>query len=187
MKIHQRCSAALLLAITLSTALLAGCGRTASPVSPTVVGKWNVTYGAPVIVSVELTGTDAYSMTAANPVTLTGGSPCQLPVGTTIATFSGRGASYTGQHGLWNTSNCSFARWTTLRLALNGNTAIANLGTGGILDLTRMPVAVTAKEHPTGWLWLVLIVFPVSLIAYLLVRRRRRGSGSATQSPSTNA
>jgi hypothetical protein len=180
MKNRQRCSAVLLLAVTLSTAMLTGCNSAGRSASPTIVGEWNVTYGNPVVVDVKLTRADAYSMTAKNRVTLTGGSPCQLPIGTTIATFSGSGASYTGQHGLWNTSNCSFAQWTTLRLALSGNTAIATFGTGGTLKLTRLSPVVATRKHPLLWLWLVLLALLISIITFLLLHRWRQDARSAT-------
>ena len=50
------------------------------------------------------------------------GASCYLPVGTVIATFHSTGnRSYAGRHGLWSTSDCSFAHWTRLTLKLSRN------------------------------------------------------------------
>ena len=58
-------------ALLMSVGLLAACSS--SPTAPTVVGTWHVKYGAPAVVSIESTGTDAYTMTGKTPVTVTGG------------------------------------------------------------------------------------------------------------------
>ena len=111
-----------------------------------VIGEWNVTYGAPAVVTISSTGTDSYTMVAETPVEVTGSS-CSLPVGTTIATFSGSGTSYTGEHGLWNVSTCAFVEWTSLSLTLSGNSMIEYLGNGEVHTLTRV-------SPPHGY-WLV--------------------------------
>jgi hypothetical protein len=150
--------------------LLAGCGQGAT--ATTVVGTWKVTYGAATVVRIGSTGTDKYSMTARTPVQVVGGSTsCHLPVGTVLATFSGHGTSYTGLHGLWSRSNCSFASWTSVNLTVNGKTALAAFGDGESLTLTRVPAA--AATSGDAWLWLVLVLVVVGAIAYLVVRRRR--------------
>jgi hypothetical protein len=136
--------------------LLAGCGQGATATT----------------VRIGSTGTDKYSMTARTPVQVVGGSTaCHLPVGTVLATFSGHGTSYTGLHGLWSQSNCSFASWTPVNLTVNGKTALATLGDGESLTLTRAPAA--AATSGDAWLWLVLVLVVVGAIAYLVVRRRR--------------
>lgn len=101
-----------------------------------IVGDWNVTYGAPAVVTISGSG-GAYTETAKSPVRVTGSS-CYLAPGTIIATFSGLGTSYTGQHGLWYVNNCSFARWVSLRLTLNGNTLKGVFGDGGTVIFTRV-------------------------------------------------
>jgi hypothetical protein len=125
-------------------------------------------------VTVQSTSADAYSITAASGVTLTGGSACQLPIGTTIATVTGQGASYSGQHGLWNPSDCSFAYSTTLALTLNGNTVVEHLGNGDSVNMTRLASVTPAKHSRTLWPWIVLFLLVSSAIAYLLIHRRRR-------------
>ena len=107
---------------------LSACGApVAAPPSP--VGTWRVTYGAPALVRIEATGSDQYVITAATPVTVTGAT-CQLPIGTAIATMTGSGTAYTGQHGLWNIANCAFAQYTTMSLTVNGDNAVEQLGNG---------------------------------------------------------
>jgi len=150
--------------------LLAGCGHGAT--ATTVGGTWRVTYGTATVVRIGSTGTDKYSMTARTPVQVVGGSTsCHLPVGTVLATFSGQGTSYTGLHGLWSVSNCAFASWTSVNLTVNGKTALATLGDGESLTLTRVPAA--AATSGDAWLWLVLLLVVAGAIAYLVVRRRR--------------
>src|SRR3954470_8614338 len=105
---------------------LAGCGHSADP--NTVLGAWKVTYGAPSEVTIKATGDHAYAMTAKTPVTVVR-STCRLAIGTTIARFSGKGRSYAGKHGLWNTQSCAFVESTTLGLKLTGtDTATETLG-----------------------------------------------------------
>jgi len=105
----------------------AAAATTADP----IVGDWNVTYGAPAVVTMTLSG-GVYTVTAKTPVQVTGSS-CDLPVGTIIATFSSTGGNtYSGQHGLWYTSDCSFGFWDglTLTLSSDGNTLTGVLAGG---------------------------------------------------------
>lgn len=93
-----------------------------------LVGNWSVTFGNTTVVAISFEE-GAYTVTATEPVQVTG-SPCYLPPGTVIATFSGAGNSYSGKGGLWNTSNCSFLEWTSLELTLDGNALTASYGSG---------------------------------------------------------
>jgi hypothetical protein len=156
--------------------------RGANPIDAapaTIVGTWKVTYGSPAVVKIELTGANAYTMTAKTPVTLTGGSSCHLAIGTVIATFSGSGSSYTGRHGLWHRNDCLFAYWTTLSLTLNGNRVIETLGNGEAHTLARVPLAVTTNNRAKSWwwLWLLLLALIIVTIAYFIFRRKRQDGG----------
>jgi len=87
-----------------------------------------VTYGAPATVTITLAG-GMYTEIAKTPVEVTGSS-CDLPVDTIISTFTQTGqGTYAGKHGLWFTSNCSFATWAdvTLTLTAGGNRLIADI------------------------------------------------------------
>jgi hypothetical protein len=78
-------------------------------------------------------------MTALTPIELTGGSPCSLPKGTLIAMFSGTGKTLTGQHGLWNSSNCAFVEWTSLSVTVKSNNKLVEqLGNGETHKLKRV-------------------------------------------------
>jgi hypothetical protein len=168
----RRCGVALAV-LAFGLGALAGCGHSATP--NTVLGVWKVTYGAPSEVTIKATGDHAFAMTAKTPVTVVR-STCRLPIGTTIARFSGKGPSYSGQHGLWNTQSCALAEQTTLGLKLTGtDTAIETLGNAEARTMTR--VSTPAATHNHGWLWL-LLVFLVAVIAYLAVRRRRQPAGA---------
>ena len=83
-----------------------------------------------------------YTVTAKSPVRVTGSS-CDLPPGTVIATFSSTGGNtYSGQHGLWYTSDCSFGRWDPMSLTLSsdGNTLTGVLSGGyGTVIFTKRP------------------------------------------------
>jgi hypothetical protein len=108
-----------------------GVVRAAADTADPIVGDWNVTYGAPAVVTMTLSG-GLYTVTAKTPVEVTGAT-CFLPVGTTIATFSSTGPNaYSGQHGLWYISDCSFGYWDpmTLTLSSDGNTLTAVLAGG---------------------------------------------------------
>ena len=114
-------------------------------------------------------------MTAKTPVTVVA-SKCELREGTIIATFSGNGTSYVGQHGLWNTSNCMFAYWTTLDLSLTDQTATAKLGTGAVFILTRVPTNPPAGVNGFWWAFIVLLLaLIVATITYLILRRTDQG------------
>ena len=98
-----------------------GVAASATARSHPVVGNWKVTYGAPAVVTMSLSGR-VYTETAKTSLRVVGSS-CDLPAGTVIATFhSTGGRTYAGRHGLWSTSNCSFAQWTkwSLKLSRNG-------------------------------------------------------------------
>jgi hypothetical protein len=135
-----------------TVAVLAGSITLATPgvlsasaaASDPIVGDWNVTYGAPAVVTMSLSG-GVYTETAKTPVRVTVGS-CVLPAGTSIATFSSTGPNtYSGQHGLWDVSTCAFAFSTSLSLTLSsdGRTLTGPLGSGGDVTFTR---ALTAQS-----------------------------------------
>lgn len=103
-----------------------------------IVGNWYVTYGAPAVLTISLSS-GVYTATALTPVRVTGSS-CDLPPGTVIASFSGSGNSYSGQHGLWYTSDCSFGYWdpTSFTLSTDGNSLAGVLGGGyGTVTFTK--------------------------------------------------
>jgi hypothetical protein len=156
-----------LIAAVLSSMGLSRIGNTpavAATADP-IVGDWNVTYGAPAVVTMTLSA-GVYTVTAKTPVRVTGSS-CDLPIGTIIATFSSTGGnSYSGQHGLWYISDCSFGFWDGLSLTLSsdGNTLTGVLAGGyGTVTFTKIVTefAVTptfgtafsgiiARLHPNG-------------------------------------
>lgn len=107
-------------------AMLEPASASASP--DPVVGDWRVTFGNTTVVTISNSG-GTYTVTATEPVQVTGSS-CYVPPGTVIATFSGSGGSYSGQGGLWLTSNCSFYEWTSLEVTLEGDTLTAKYGNG---------------------------------------------------------
>jgi hypothetical protein len=125
---HSRAANPAVAAASLTpTASAASPTPTASAASP--VGTWDVTYGAPAVVSI--TGSDSlYTITATTTINVVG-SACYLPAGTKLATFSATGVgTYSGQHGLWYTTNCSFATWTPTTFALSGSTLTAHFASG---------------------------------------------------------
>jgi hypothetical protein len=106
-----------------------GSGASADPPPDPIVGDWNVTYGAPTVVTMTLAD-GVYTETAKAPVRVTGGT-CDLPPGTVIANFRQTGpGTYVGQHGLWSIGDCSFANWTDAMFTLgdNGNALVAHIG-----------------------------------------------------------
>lgn len=121
--------------------------RTAAPsTNDPIVGDWNITYGAPAVVTMSISG-GVYTETAKSPVRVTTSS-CDLPSGTVIATFSSAGGnSYSGKHGLWSTTNCSFAYWTSLKLTLSsdGRTLTSVLGNGETPTFTKILTPPPAK------------------------------------------
>ena len=111
---------------------------TASAVGP--LGNWDVTYGAPAVVSITQSGS-LYTIAATTTVNVEG-SKCYLPAGTDLATFSATGpGTYSGRHGLWSTANCSFASWTPTTFTLSGNTLTARFSSGSASTVifTRPP------------------------------------------------
>ena len=130
------CIVTAVLSVVMTTLALAS-PATASVGDP-IVGDWNVTYGNPDVVTMTLSA-GVYTETAETPVQVVGSS-CFLPVGTIIATFSPTGGdSYSGEHGLWYTNNCSFAYFTSLTLTLSSDrgTLSGALGDGEQLVFTR--------------------------------------------------
>ena len=125
---------------------------TVSAASP--VGTWDVTYGAPAVVSITESGS-LYSIIATTAVNVVG-SRCYLPVGTKLATFSPTGpGTYSGQHGLWYTTNCSFASWAPTTFTLSGGTLTAHFSSASSAPLifTRAgstPVAGTPTSSPSA-------------------------------------
>ncbi len=101
-----------------------------------ISGEWRVTYGSPSVVTIS--GSDgSYTQVAKSPIQVQGSS-CFLPPGTTTATFSGSGRAFTGQHGLWFSSNCAFAHWTPVTVTLAGMTLTEVLGDGEHFVFTRI-------------------------------------------------
>jgi hypothetical protein len=119
-----------------SAAAATGTAATSNP----IVGKWHVTYGNRAVVKMTLKA-GKYTERAVTRIRVVDAS-CYLPVGTVLATFhSTGGRSYAGRHGLWNTSNCSFAYWTpmTLKLSRDGDTLTAVLpAINGSLKFTKI-------------------------------------------------
>jgi hypothetical protein len=114
---------------------------TGSAASP--LGTWNVTYGAPAVVSITKSGSQ-YTIAATTTVNVQG-SKCYLPVGTDLATFSASGqGTYSGRHGLWYTTNCSFASWTPTTFTLSGNTLTARFSSA-----STSPVIFTRTDGST--------------------------------------
>lgn len=107
------------------------------PTAAPIVGDWRVTYGSSSVVTIA--GSDAtYSMTAKSSVQVVGAA-CSLPSGTLIATFTGSGASFTGQHGLWRIADCVFSSWAPMTLNLDGATLTATVtGAGEPFVFTRI-------------------------------------------------
>ena len=136
------------ISLTLVTAALTGVASSrsdnalASTASNPIVGEWKVTYGAPAIVTMTL-HSGVYKERAKTRVRVTGSS-CYLPRGTLIATFHRvRKNHYSGRHGLWYTSNCSFAYWTHLSLTLenHGRKLAGVLGSGEAVVFTKVRTA----------------------------------------------
>jgi len=135
-----------------SPAVSASPAPTASAASP--AGTWDVTYGAPAVVSI--TEADSlYTITATTAINVVG-SECDLPVGTKLATFSATGpGAYSGQHGLWHTTNCSFGSWTPTTFTLSGSTLTAHFSSASSAPLifTRAgstPAAGTPASSPSA-------------------------------------
>jgi hypothetical protein len=130
------------------TALMSVVGAAASattsqPTPDPIPGDWSVTYGSPSVVTMS-GSSGSYAVTAKSRIQVVGAA-CFLPPGTMIATFSKSGGSYSGQHGLWYPSNCSFARWDPMTLVLNGKTLTANLAGLGPIVFTKIRDAVVPK------------------------------------------
>jgi hypothetical protein len=161
--------------------LLVGCSSSTAGTgsTPSIAGRWSVTYGAPTVVTISATGHSSYTMTGAHPVAVIG-DHCRLRAGTLLARFTGTGGTYSGRHGLWDQSTCAFVRWTALRLTLAGKTASARLGDGETITYTRRGAAPAPASAGTTWLWLVIgiVVVLIALLVWAYGRRRRRLAAS---------
>jgi hypothetical protein len=138
--------ALVILGVLASGLVAAPAGAAADP----IVGDWNVTYGAPGVVTMTLAN-GVYTETAATPVRVVT-TACDLAVGTKIATFSASGQlTYAGQHGLWNI-NCGFAFFTTITLTLSpdGATLTGSLGDGESFTFTRPAPTPTPSPTPAA-------------------------------------
>jgi LPXTG-motif cell wall-anchored protein len=161
-------------ALVACTSTTAGVGTTAS-----IAGRWNVTYGAPTVVTIAAAGRSSYTMTGAHAVAVIG-DHCRLRAGTLLAGFTGTGGTYSGRHGLWDESTCAFVRWTTLRLTLEGDTASARLGDGEVITYTRRGEVPVPAAGGSSWPWLLVsgAVVLVALLAWAYARRRSRRTAS---------
>jgi hypothetical protein len=120
---------------------------TASAAGP--LGTWNVTYGAPAVVSITKSGS-LYTITATTTINVEG-STCNLPVGTELATFSATGpGTYSGQHGLWSTTNCSFASWTPTTFTLSGSTLTARFSAAAASPVIFTRASGSTPEAANG-------------------------------------
>ena len=138
------------------TALMSVVGASASattsqPTPDPIAGDWSVIYGSPSVVTMS-GSSGSYAVTAKSRIQVAGAA-CFLPPGTLIATFSKSGGSYSGQHGLWYASNCSFARWDPMTLVLHGTTLTANLAGFGPTVFTKIRDAVVPKPTQPTSLW----------------------------------
>lgn len=127
----------------------------------TVVGIWTVSYGD--TIPVNITGTPSlYTVTTMAPTRLGSGdiasSSCYLPAGTVTATFAGSPPTFSGSHGLWYNSDCSFGYWDTTSFALSpdGSTLTATLGGGyGTDTFTKVPTnsysAAVVADNPISY------------------------------------
>jgi RHS repeat-associated protein len=103
--------------------------------SDPIVGDWLVTYGAPAVVTMSLSG-GVYTITAKTAVLLSGGS-CWLPAGTVMGSFSlVSGDSYSGSHNLWYVYTCLLAGSTSMDLTLSNNVLSGPLGGGSFGTIT---------------------------------------------------
>ncbi len=98
---------ALVVALVLAVVFVGGVVALRTSSDP-LVGDWDVTYGAPAIVTIAKSD-DGYTVTAKTPIRVVQAT-CDLPSGTSLATFSAAGPEHEGQHGLWWTNNCAFRR-----------------------------------------------------------------------------
>jgi hypothetical protein len=140
-RLHHLVSVTLITATLTGAPLLSSGDALATATRNPIVGQWKVTYGAPAIVTMTLSK-GVYTEKAKTRVRVVGSS-CYLPRGTRIATFHlVRKNHYSGRHGLWYTSNCSFAYWTSLRLTLKrgGKKLSGVLGNGGTVVFTKKPI-----------------------------------------------
>src|ERR1700683_425420 len=115
--------------------------------SDPVVGDWYVTYGNTTVVEITESG-GVYTETSTEPVQVTGSS-CYLPTGTVISTFKVSGGGYSGEHGLWFTSDCSFDKEAPMTITLEGDTLSGEIVGFERLVFTRaLPDVVTSSASP---------------------------------------
>ena len=119
---------------------------TPPPLPSSVLGQWNTTYQNDPRVSIWTSGSDAYTITAETPVEVSGGSSCYIPIGATLATFTGSGTSYSGQHNLFYNYNCSVGGSTSFSLTLDGSTLTGDLGNGGTVAYTKISSPVPSLQ-----------------------------------------
>lgn len=110
---------------------------------PGLVGDWAVTDGSPSVVTISFAD-GTYSVTAKSPVHVIS-SACDLPAGTLLATFSGSGGSYSGQHGLWSTADCTFSRWTPITATFDGSGQLTFT-----IQVSSETIVLTRQAVPTG-------------------------------------
>jgi hypothetical protein len=118
----------------------AASSATFQPTADPILGDWSVTYGSPSVVTMAGSG-GSYNVHAKSRIRPNGAS-CFLPAGTLIATFSRSGGSYSGQHSLWNPTNCSFSSWDPMTLRLKGKTLTAVLVGFGPIVFTKIRDAI---------------------------------------------
>lgn len=113
--------------------LSAGVAPAGAANSTSVLGSYSVEYGNQAIVKVSRSS-GQYSIVSETPILLgLNGNPtssCYLPQGTLLATFSGTGPTYPGQHGLWFDSDCSFGQWDPGTFTSSGSTLTFNPTSG---------------------------------------------------------
>jgi hypothetical protein len=146
-----------IVALTSAAVLSAGMVASASTVKANpVVGDWNVTYGNQAIVKIVRSG-NGYAVVSKTPVQLgSNGTPtssCYLPQGTLLATFSGTSPTYSGQHGLWYNSNCSFGVWDQGSFSLSSATLTFTSSNGyGTVVFTKVTAPPTPSLRSMGLL-----------------------------------
>ena len=129
-----RLVAILLIGVGASVACAPAPTAAPGPVDP-LVGRWEVTYGAPATVEFAL-DQGVYTLKAVSPVVVTNSS-CSLPAGTVLGTFTASGNAYVGQHGLWWTTTCAFAYSTAARLTGNTDGTLSMVVSGFTHRLVR--------------------------------------------------
>jgi len=133
-----------LMVAALAAALLSGGAVAAAAAADPIVGDWNVTYSAPATIAMTLAN-GVYTETAETPVEI-GASTCALPVGTVLSTFTQTGpGTYSGQHGIWSTTNCALETPIGMTATLSGD---GNTLTAALAD--NYATLVFTKIHPAS-------------------------------------